>query len=220
MKLRTAESLVASLILLLACLCTAPAVARAPRGPGDLASPLRVLSESAVYHAAPGRVTFKVIFDQQPDFSTVDSFGRMEDQFQYYIIGDSAAEYPLNFDAVITVEQPWISQSRLAVRSPDINDPNGWGTLVATIPFRLKGGSLRFSVPLSTINSHSADGGFTYQLQTLSFGAQNDFRVSEATRKLRGRPPVQGRGGGLGGRAQCGSLGPEGWAVALSAGVA
>ena len=147
---------------------------------------LHVVAESASYCASTGAVHFSLKFDHQPDFRAVDEFGRRRESFQYAIVGDGSQPFPQNYDAIIRGDELAIkgSAGSLAIRRSGPPDPDpaagGWGAVRAIVPVRLRGSLLTFSVPLSTLSDHSADGRFSYELGTFSSGAQVDFIGSES----------------------------------------
>lgn len=144
-------------------------------------------SQSAIYDPSSGLVTFDVIFNQTPDFFTIDSFGRPATEFQYYIIGDSALAYPANFDSIIRGGEIYLGGG-LPIRNvyPSSSDPHsgGWGTIRGIVPFTLVGTDLTFSVPLSLISDHSTDGHFSYNFGTYVFGATTQFLPAQQSTVL------------------------------------
>jgi hypothetical protein len=147
--------------------------------------PLHVVFESAVYNAETGNVDFTVEFDRPPKFRKADEFGRPADSFQYFIFGDATLPYPQNFDAIIRGDELELDGSRvLPIRNSAPPDPDpaagGWGTIRATVHFKLHGRVLTFSAALSVLNDHSTDGRFTYVLETYNFGSVVDSILNES----------------------------------------
>lgn len=148
--------------------------------------PLHVVSESAVYCTTTGMVDFTLRFDHRLNVRSVDEYGRRQDSFQYYIVGDDVQPYPQNFDAIIRGDELTVSGSKgwLPIRrsGPTDADPAsaGWGPIQTVVPVRLRGSVLTFSAPLSTLSDHTTDGRFTYELLTVNFGASVDFMTNES----------------------------------------
>jgi hypothetical protein len=177
---RVPVSFGAAVAALAAVLMLAPAAARgAPR-------PLKVVSESVVYCPATATVQFGVRFNQRPDFRTVDEFGRREDEFQYFIVGDAMLPYPQNYDAIVRGAELTLSgrTGSLPIRRSEPAEPDpvsgGWGPIRATMPVHLKGSRLTFTAPLAALSDHSVDGRFTYELISLNFGATVDDLTGES----------------------------------------
>src|SRR5262245_61037184 len=101
------------------------------------------VSESAVFNPVTQEVLFTIEFNQAPDFSTVDSFGRQANSFQYFIVGDPNLPYPVNFDAIIRGEEIHITLDTIRIRNsePGVPDPvaGGWGAVRGVVPFSLNG---------------------------------------------------------------------------------
>lgn len=143
------------------------------------------VSQSAVYSASTGDVTFTVQFTQAPDFTTTDEFGRQADSFQYYVFGDPDAVYPGNYDSLVRGEELHFSGQSLRIRNSVPPDPDpeadGWGSIRGVVPYTLDGDVLTFSAPLSLLSDHSRDGHFTYLLDTYTFGSETAFVRAETT---------------------------------------
>jgi hypothetical protein len=148
--------------------------------------PFHVVSEQVVYCPTTATVQFTVRFNQRPDFRTVDEFGRREDDFQYFIVGDPALPYPQNYDAIVRGPELTLSgrTGSLPIRRSQPPDPDpasgGWGSIRATVPVHLTGTRLTFTAPLAALSDHSVDGRFTYELWSLNFGAIVDFLTGES----------------------------------------
>jgi len=157
-----------------------PGVADAQSSPREFT----VLSESAVFDPATGQVTFTLAFNRQPDFQTVDEFGRQADSFQYYIVGDPTLPYPDKYDAIIRGAEIDLTSNLLPIRNavPPDTDPaaSGWGSLRAVVPFQLDRNVLTFSTSLADISDHSVDGHFSYELLLTQYGATSDLVQSES----------------------------------------
>jgi len=133
-------------------------------------------AQSAIFDPVTGNVTFSLMFNQGPDFYTVDTFGRAATDFQYFVYGAPTAGYPAEFDSIIRGGEIYLGQG-IPVRNatPSVPDPNagGWGAIRTRVPFTVAGASLTFSVPLTLLSDRSTDGHFTYTLQTDVYGALN-----------------------------------------------
>lgn len=140
-------------------------------------------SQSATFDPSSDLVTFKITFNQSPDFYTVDSFGRAATDFQYFILGDQSLGYPAEFDSIVRGGEIYVAGT-LSIRNatPGVADPHagGWGALRGEVPFTLVGTDLTFSVPLSVISSHSTDGRFTYTLQTDVYGGATQIVTAQS----------------------------------------
>ncbi len=143
------------------------------------------VSESAVFDATTQQVMFTIEFNQVPDFSSVDSFGRQANSFQYFIVSDPNRPYPANFAAIIRGEEIHHTQSEIRIRNATPSDPDpaagGWGAIRGTVPYRLNGNVLTFSVPLQVLSDQSRGGTFEYQLESYHFGTSTKFVESRAT---------------------------------------
>jgi hypothetical protein len=173
----TALMIVAMAIMTAATASSAAAASAADR-------PIHVVAESAVYHAATGNVDFTLQFDRTPNFRKVDEFGRQADSFQYFIAGDATLPYPQNFDAIIRGDELTFKPPLLPIRNATPSDPDpaagGWGTIRATVPYKLRVRVLTFSAPLSALSDHSSDGQFAYTLETYRFGTLVDSIANES----------------------------------------
>jgi hypothetical protein len=111
------------------------------------------------------KITFRITFNQAPDFFTVDAFGRQENDFQY-----------ATPDSIIRGSEIYVTHNKLRIRSLGPSDPNptsgGWGDVIATVPFILNLDTITFSAPLDLFSNNPV---FTYQLQADTFGVDKDF---------------------------------------------
>lgn len=124
---------------------------------------------------AAGNVFFTLTFNQAPQFYTIDEFGRPEHSFQFYLATDTnlpvtypdrpyaclirGTEMPVAHDIRVRNDGPW-----------DMTDPNsdGWGTLRGSVPYRLEGETLTFSISDGVLN---IEGPFAYSLLLTEYGA-------------------------------------------------
>jgi hypothetical protein len=148
-------------------------------GVGQAKADFVFLSDSAVFNPVTNDVLFTVVFNQAPDFSTVNQFGAQADSFQFFILGDTSLGYPAEFDSIIRGEEIHITGNALRVRNavPSDPDPNsgGWGSIRGSIPFNVNSNVLTFSAPLQLFSDHSSDGNFAYWLESYQFGAQTMY---------------------------------------------
>ena len=139
-----------------------------------------IAAESAVYCPRTGTVNFTLTFDRRPKLTVLDAYGRQQDTFQYYVVGDATQPYPDNYDAIVRGPEIQLTGSTgsLPIRSPSPSDPDpaatGWGPTRAIVPVRLSGRVLTFSAPLSAVSDRSTDGTFSYVLETYAFGETVD----------------------------------------------
>ena len=144
------------------------------QGSAAARSQFGVAAQSATYNSSSGEVKFTLVFNQSPDFSTTDAFGRQKNSFQYFVIGDATLPYPSNFDSIIRGEEIH-SSGLIPIRNavpPDDSDPasGGWGTIRGEVPYTLRGRVLMFSAPLGLISDHVDAGAVAYHLETYEFG--------------------------------------------------
>jgi hypothetical protein len=113
---------------------------------------------------------FSLTFNQAPDFFTLDSFGRPVDSFQYNFNGNfqvgGGQEFPNNLTAIVRGDEIHLGDG-IRIRNPNGDggpDSGGWGPVIASVPYRLIGNNISFSVP-------TADLGYTgryYQYEVFS----------------------------------------------------
>lgn len=122
---------------------------------------------------------FIIIFNETPNFTTLDSQGRPQDSFQIYIAFNPAAAPVANPDVLVRGDEIHIANAiRIRDAQPPVTDPNagGWGAIRGTVPFRVRSQSngtavLTFSAPFALLG---IKGQFAWVLQTTNFGAQVD----------------------------------------------
>jgi hypothetical protein len=156
-------------------LANVPLFVSARDAPAAPTTDFRVVSESAIYKPSSGEVTFKIVFNQTPDFFTTDSAGRQANSFQYFIVGDQSLSYPSNYDSIIRGEEIHTSINLIPIRNavpPDYSDPRsgGWGTIRGEVPYTIRGRVLTFTVPLSLITDQGDVSAIDYRLETYQFG--------------------------------------------------
>lgn len=154
---------------------------------GYLRADFMTTSQSASYDPVSGLVTFRVTFNQTPDFFTTDSGDRPATEFQYYIIGDPSLYSWARFDSIIRGPEIYLGGD-IPIRAalPTAGDPHGggWGAIRGTVPFTVVGTELTFSAPLSVISDHSTDGHFSYDLQTGVFGRATQYLEAQQSTVL------------------------------------
>jgi len=147
---------------------------------GSLAdsSPLEIVDSAVSLSPAAQTATFDLQFNHAPDFYTLDSAGRVQDSFQYFINPNwsgNTHDLQLNygqFSDVVRGDEIHTS-GKLLIRdaTPPANpDPNsgGWGPVVATLPFQVTGNSLTFMATFSDLRA--PNGTFSYEVYTTHFG--------------------------------------------------
>jgi hypothetical protein len=133
-------------------------------------------------NAKTGTVTFSIMFDDVPNFTTVDAFGRQADSFQFYV--DSQRKSLLgDFYKAARGEADPIGKS--IIRGESIHagsgipivwvDPaggppesGGWGATHTTVPFSLHGKMLKLEVSIPDLEDD--DGVFWYYFETFEYG--------------------------------------------------
>jgi hypothetical protein len=141
-------------------------------------SPLEIVDSSVSLDLAARTATFDLQFNHAPDFHTLDSAGRVEDSFQYFINPNwsgNTQNLQLNygqFSDVVRGDEIHTS-GKLLIRdatAPPNPDPNsgGWGPVVAALPFHVKGDSLAFTATFSDLRAPK--GTFSYEVYTTHFG--------------------------------------------------
>ncbi len=127
---------------------------------------------------------FILIFNQKPDFTTLDSNGRPQDSFQIFIAFNPATSnpaYPQSVDVLTRGDEIHIAHAiRIRDARPPVADPNagGWGAIRGSVPFRVNmqpNGTavLTFSAPFQLLG---ITGQFGWVLETYNFGAVVDKR--------------------------------------------
>lgn len=142
---------------------------------------LMVNSQSAVTNLDTQEVLFTIDFNEVPDFSTVDEFGRQADSFQYFVDADGELPVPFGGDPPYSELETIIRGGEIYVASDiPVRDvlgeggPNsgGWGPIRGSVPFALNDTVLTFSAPLQLIGD--SDGLFSYELLLTEFGGTTD----------------------------------------------
>ena len=112
-------------------------------------------------------ITFRLVFNEIPDFTIVDAFGRQEFDFQY--------QTP---DSVIRGTELHVSGDVLRIRAtspPDESDPlaGGWGAVIDSVPWTLSGTTMTFSIPYQFLNASGP--AFSYSVFPAQFGAGDQY---------------------------------------------
>jgi hypothetical protein len=139
---------------------------------------LLIVSESAVYCLDTDEVYFSVVFNEPPDFHTVDQAGRQADSFQYYVDYDTQYD---EFRVLIRGEEiHWDDVIPIRDRDGYGGDHSGgWGPIRGVVPYTLDGSTLRFVVPLPLVGDSEPP--FSYRLTTVEYGSGEDSVVSVST---------------------------------------
>jgi hypothetical protein len=135
------------------------------------------VSQSAVFSPRTGEVTFRIVFNQVPDFSAAGPLGPQVDSFQYFIVGNPSLPYPSNYVSIIRGGEIYSTSDLIPIRNavpPDTSDPmsGGWGTIRGEVPFTLSGTRLTFVAPLSLISNSTDAGSVDFRLETYAYGDQ------------------------------------------------
>ena len=123
-----------------------------------------------------GNIRFSLTFNQPPDFTTVDSFDRQQNGFQFFIatspvVPSDSPSRP--YASLIRGNEIWVANDiRIRNDGPPDTDPisGGWGSVRGSVPYRLHGDTLTFFVPASVLN---VSGRFGYSLLLTTYGAGN-----------------------------------------------
>jgi hypothetical protein len=130
-----------------------------------------------------GTVVFTVMFEDVPDFTTIDTAGRQADSFAFFV--DSEQPSPIqDFYQAAAGQQDATGKSIIwgeSIHSSGVvsvvwvdsvsgsTANGGWGRTVTTVPFTLHGAMLRFEVPL--LDLQDDDGVFWYYVTTVEYGS-------------------------------------------------
>ena len=139
-----------------------------------MSTPLQILGThfTATMH-------FNLHFNENPDFTTLDAYGRPQDSFQIYIAFNPATVNPSNSqaaDVIVRGDEIHLADAiRIRDARPPVADPNagGWGALRGVVPYQLHqeaNGTARltFDAPFSLLG---IVGQFGWVVQTTNFGA-------------------------------------------------
>ena len=146
-----------------------------------------IASQSAEVDQARNRGSFVLEFNAEPDFYTLDEFGRVKDSFQYEIDGDGPVpgEIPVeDVEAVVRGDEIHATDAlRVRAAGPGVEpDPDplsgGWGPVRTTVPFDLDGTRLTFDVPLDALGDAATDGVFSYRVFTVEYGSMNSIEYA------------------------------------------
>lgn len=149
--------------------------------PRPAAAGLHIVAQGVEVDHDAGVAQFTVRFDAEPDFWTLDEFGRVADSFQYEIDENwnvPPGLTPEGIDAVVRGDEIRVADAlRIRHAGPTtIPDPDpaagGWGPVRDEVPYWLDGGELRFNARLSSLGD--TDGYFAYRLFTTEYGLTID----------------------------------------------
>jgi hypothetical protein len=119
-------------------------------------------------------VTFHLVFDSHPDFSTLDQQGHPVDEFQFAI--SSGPSVPRDFSGISTIirggEIYVNGDIRIRDTGPGADLPvsGGWGPVRSSVPFSLSGNTLTFSASDSLLGADANTGAFGYILSFIHDG--------------------------------------------------
>ena len=139
---------------------------------------LSIVSQGVAVDQSDKEVLFSLVFNQPPNFTTTDSYGRHEDSFQYEIVPDTSQSIDnFSFESIKTVIRgdEIGSGSVLPVRNgfgfgvDSSPSAGGWGPIIAKLPFALTGTKISFDAPFSVLGT--TDGQFAYRAFTTNYGA-------------------------------------------------
>lgn len=139
---------------------------------------LSIVSQSVAVDRSDKEVLFSLVFNQAPNFTTTDSYGRPEDSFQYEIIpntSQSIDSFPFLSVATVIRGDEIGSGSVMPIRYGfgHGSDPSpasgGWGPIIATVPFTLTGSKMSWDAPFDVLGT--TNGQFAYRVFTTNFGA-------------------------------------------------
>jgi hypothetical protein len=141
-------------------------------------SPLQIVNSTVVLNQGEKTAAFDLQFNHTPDFYTLDSAGRVEDSFQYFINPDwtgNTQDLQLAFGQfrdVVRGDEIHTS-GKLLIRDATIPanpDPTsgGWGPVIAAEPFHVNGDNLTFAASFNDLRAPK--GTFSYEVYTTHFG--------------------------------------------------
>jgi hypothetical protein len=123
---------------------------------------------------ATDTAAFELVFNQKPDFHSVDSDGRVINSFQIEFAGDHALDglpYPQNLTAVIRGEEIHIANA-VRIRKP-IGDggsnSGGWGPVIDSGPFSVDQNKISFSTSIDDLGLRGRE--FNYSVYSLESGS-------------------------------------------------
>lgn len=139
--------------------------------------------------------SFYIVFNESPDFFTVDAYGRQADSFQYFIEADSTAVNYYRSESLIRGGEIYVDGD-IDICTQDAfgysgSECGGWGPYRGSVSYQLSGDTLWFTVPWELMNLN--DGQFSYLLEFYEFGRWNAngdvFGLSGATYPGGSLPP-------------------------------
>ena len=149
--------------------------------PSPSPASFQILSQSIKPDRGRHQTDFRITFNEDPNFTTVDSDGRPKNSFQCWIDTN-----PHSFDFfgpdVAVIRGPEIRFDgdipvRDTINPTGENFPHaeGWGKERGAVDFELEGKVLSFTVPWKLLDQN--DGRFSFDMISLDFGSQ----VTEVT---------------------------------------
>jgi hypothetical protein len=132
----------------------------------NLADATTINHVSANINLTAQSANFEIVYNGVPDFLTVDSAGRPQDQFRVYIASPSASLPGNTWEGKFQNGDPWLTESL-----GTINVTHGLNPPFATLSFSQNSNIVDFSVPLSLLNLPSPN--LLYLLVSYFFGAES-----------------------------------------------
>ncbi len=139
---------------------------------------LEVKSHAVVYDQVNRLVHFRLDYNREPDFFTLDPQGRQADAFQFHldtILGNHGfgGTSPLPWETIVRGEEIHVGgdvRIRDHILGPSAKPGSGgWGPIAGSVPYQLVGATQTFTAPFSMLNTTS--GKFSYVLELYEFGA-------------------------------------------------
>jgi hypothetical protein len=122
------------------------------------------------------QTTFKLVFNQPPDFFTADEFGRPKNEFQYFYNSDGRnCDQDMGKNVVVIRGGEIRFDREIPIReseNPTGDGPvraGGWGPERGAVAFESFGDEVQFTVPWKTLGE--TDGHFCYQAMALEYGS-------------------------------------------------
>jgi hypothetical protein len=138
---------------------------------------LSIVSQSVAVDRSDQDVMFTLVFNQAPNFTAIDSFGRPQDSFQYEIVPNTLESFDtlpyMSVAAVIRgdeIDAGSVLPIRYGFGHGEDRNPaaGGWGPIITAVPFTLTGTTMTWDTPFSVLGT--TNGHFAYNLFTTNFG--------------------------------------------------
>ena len=142
-----------------------------------LADATTINQVSANINLTAQSANFEIVYNGVPDFFTVDSAGRPQDQFRVYIASPNNSLPGLTWEGKFLNGDPWLTQTL-----GTINVTHGSSPPFATLSFSQNSDIVDFSLPLSLLNLPT---GFSYLLVSFFWCRKSGCLLRSKRRKLR-----------------------------------